>query len=148
MENQLISSSKNLSDGFDFLKKTSRVPLQEDFKMKKYVFTLVLSLVCFFSVFGDEPLSTKIIPIEGLTPQQNFAVLKAAFGTKEKHYDVTRKIKEALDANQLNIRAETAIFGDPTPAFAKILEVVYTVNNKLKAVSVNENEILDFSLLK
>ena len=116
--------------------------------MKKYLFSVVLALVCSFAVFGDEPLVTKITPVEGLAPQQNFAILKASFGTKGKHYDVTRKIKEALEANQLNIRAETAIFGDPTPAFAKILEVVYTVDNKLKAVSVNENEILDFSLLK
>ena len=116
--------------------------------MKKYLFTLVLALVCSFAVFGEETLATKIIPVAGLVPKQNFEVLKAAFGTKEKHYDVTKKIKDALDAKQMNIRAETAIFGDPTPAHAKILEVVYTVNNQLKAVSVNENAILDLTLLK
>ena len=116
--------------------------------MKKYLFSIALMLVCSFAVFGEEPPAAKIIPVAGLVPKQNFEVLKAAFGTKDKHYDVTKKIKEALDAKQLNIRAETAIFGDPTPDHAKILEVVYTVNNQLKAVSVNENGILDLSLLK
>ena len=116
--------------------------------MKKYLFTVVLALVCSFAVFGEEPLVTKIVPVAGLVPKQNFEVLKAAFGTKDKHYDVTKKIKEAVDAKQPNIRAETAIFGDPIPEHSKILEVVYTVNNQLKAVSVNENEILDLTLLK
>ena len=145
MENQPL---KNFPVEFEFSKNTSRVSEKEDLKMKKYLFTVVLALVCSFAAFGEEPLVTKIVPVAGLVPKQNFEVLKAAFGTKDKHYDVTKKIKEALAANQLTIRAETAIFGDPIPEHSKILEVVYTVNNQLKAVSVNENEILDLTLLK
>lgn len=115
--------------------------------MKKTIFCAMLALFC-LTGFADGPVTTKIISTVGMQPKQNFEILKAAFGTKEKHHDVTLKIKKALETNTRTIRAETAIFGDPIPAESKVLEIVYTVNNQIKAVSVNENELLDLSLLK
>lgn len=125
--------------------------------MKRFVVSAVLIFSCFCAWSAEEKkagpvepvqVQTKIISTVGMKPEQRFKILKAAFGVKQRYFDVTRLINEALAKNQKNIRASVEIFGDPFRSEAKILEIVYTVNNEIKAVSVHENELLDFSLLK
>ena len=116
--------------------------------MKKIILGAVLALFC-FAGFAEGPIATKIISTVGLQPKKNFEILKAAFGTKELSFDMTPKVKKAVETNQKYIRADAETFGRPIPLeAAKVLEIGYTTNNQLKAISVNENELLDLSLLK
>ncbi len=71
---------------------------------------------------------------------EEFKIVGAYYGAKDKWNDVTEKVRKALDDNN-EINVDNEIFGpDPLRGAGKNLVVIYSVKNDLKAVTIGEKK--------
>ena len=100
---------------------------------------IALALFCAAAaVFAQELPKTTMLCTREMKATKEFKLLKAVYGTKEKNIDVTAKVQAMLDKKAKEIPATNALFTDPHKGKGKTLEVVYSVNGKIKARSVRE----------
>lgn len=110
---------------------------------------IALALFCAAAVAVAQDLpKTTLVCTKDMKATKEFKLLKACYGTKEKNIDVTAKVQEMLNKKAKEIAVHNGNFTDPHKGKAKVLEIVYSVDGKIKAVSVKERGKLKTADLK
>lgn len=101
---------------------------------------ILLAAFCAATIaVAAEPVKTQLVCTKDMKATKEFKLLKAVYGTKEKNVDVTAKVQNMLNKKAPEIVASNGNFTDPHHGVGKTLEIVYSVNGQIKAVSAREN---------
>lgn len=103
----------------------------------KLLAALFLAGACAVSVFAQD-VKAELIDVKPLKATKEFKVLKAAYGVKGKSNDVTVAVQNMVKAKKEIAANNNLPGGDPAEGKSKKLEIVYSVNGKIKVVTVPE----------
>lgn len=120
----------------------------------KFALILMIAASAFFTVSAAEPAESAAQPVLKLTdtkdckPTEKLTILKAVFGAdKENCIDVTKVVQARVNKKQ-DVPALNIYGKDPAKGKTKYLEIVYSVNEQIKTVSLKERTTMKFADFK
>lgn len=111
------------------------------------LFKIAIILTIIFSVFlclsykkFNKTRKTLFIKTEDVIyNNQNLRIINAVYGTDDKFYDVTEKLKSLVIESKLTVAVKNEIFGDPHFGVKKSLRICYIYDDKSHIRTFEEN---------
>lgn len=141
------------SEGMSFRKE--QLAKDEDGKDNTLLYSILASVISvvlasFVKTKSASPLKEMSELVDEVFKVKNtndLKVLSAVYGKRESYIDITDKLNSLIKTDILDTKVTNELAGiDPIPNVKKELKIIYSLNSKIDAIVVKENEQLKLPL--